>query len=178
MGPRMTTRARSASAATLFAMVLLAGCGAGMRNVVESDMRFEHCYRLDEDRATPLDAKRACWHEWMGRYAKGQDRARIRYAHDRSVVLDDAARGVSMLPSPPPGETTDGPAPASPYEVPPSVAPRSTSEPEAIAPRRSIEVCTESCTRAWRTCAGECSGADACGGACEDRYRGCLKGCL
>lgn len=177
MGFRMTTLARSA-AAVITGALLLVGCGAGMRSVVESDMRFEHCYRIDEDRSAPLSEKRACWREWTGRYAKGQDRSRVRYAHDRMIVLDDAARGYSMLPAAGPGDTTEGPAPASPYEVPPSVAPKGSGPSDTILPRRSIEACTDSCTRAWRTCAGECTGADACGGFCEDRYRGCLKACL
>lgn len=161
------------------AALALAGCGANMRNVVESDMRFEHCYRLDEDPTTPLDQKRGCWREWSARYAKGQDRSRVRYAQDRIVVLDDAAGGVTLQStSGPATESTQGPSPSSPYVVPPSVAPKSTTDAEALAPRRALEACTDACTRGFRACTQECSGADACGGYCEDRYRGCLKGCL
>ncbi len=147
-----------------------------MRQLVESDMRFEHCYRIDEDRTTSVDAKRTCWREWSNRYADSQDHARMRYAHDRLVTLDDLERGVpleSSVASVVPASAS----PASAYEVPPSVAKPSAPEPASLAPRRSIEVCTDICTRAWRTCASECSGADACGGFCEDRYRSCLKGC-
>jgi hypothetical protein len=165
-------------AVVLAAAPSLGGCGANMRNVVESDMRFEHCYRLDEDPATPLDSKRACWREWSDRYTRGQDRSRIRYARDRLVVLDDASRGVTLQSTSPATDATQGPTPTSAYVVPPAVAPRPSAEPEAIAPRRAIEACTDACTRTFRTCSQECSGADACGGYCEDRYRGCLKGCL
>ena len=76
-------------------VVMMAGCGISMRYVVESDMRFEHCYRLDEDARTPLETKRQCWGEWTTTYQKGQDRSRVAYATERLRVLDSAVMGAT-----------------------------------------------------------------------------------
>lgn len=104
------------------------GCGASMRTVVESDMRFEHCYRIDDDGAAPAEAKRGCWHDWVSHYTRGQDRNRVDYAKERLRVLSLAP---VTSPVAQPSSTMAGPKPSSPYAPPPAITP---SEGSATSP--------------------------------------------
>lgn len=163
-------------ALSLVGLPALIGCGLNMRYVVEGDMRFEHCYRLDEDDRTPLDEKRRCWREWTVAYQKGQDNSRVAYASERLRALDGAATGAS----PPPSATvaavaTDSvPKPGTPYAPPPATAAGEVSLTGSVA----ITACGQSCAGTWHGCTLTCSGGTTCLSTCEDTYRGCLKGCL
>jgi hypothetical protein len=163
----------------------IAGCGISMRYVVESDMRFEHCYRLDEDGRTPLDQKRACWREWTATYQKGQDRSRVAYATERMRVLDAAAPGAPPAPSGTANgastsiilaSTGSGTAPLSPYAPPPAIA--SNGEINAVTESPKWQTCSDACSKTWKECAPACNGQMPCVGACEERYRVCMKACF
>ena len=147
-----------------------------MKNLVESDMRFEHCYRIDEDPSTPLDNKRACWREWTQHYAKGQDRSRVNYAKDRVKVLKDAHHG-PIASGPPPVATAapvSCPPPVNPYAPPPSVVPKD----EKAAATPTTAVCSDACTGAWKTCSTPCGAASNCVLECDAKFRACVKACL
>ena len=148
----------------------LVACGPSMRNLVESDMRFEHCYRIDEDPSTPLDHKRSCWHEWTSHYAKGQDRSRVNYAKDRVKVLNGA-----IASSPPPVAAAACPPPANPYAPPPAVAPK---DDKSSAAPGTATVCSDTCTKAWRACSTPCGTESGCMINCDTKFRECVKACL
>jgi hypothetical protein len=145
-------------------------CGPSMKNLVESDMRFEHCYRIDEDPSTPLEHKQACWREWSTHYAKGQDRSRVIYAKDRAKVLHGA-----LASGPPPAAPVACPTPANPYAPPPSVTPK--DEKSAAAPGTAT-LCSETCTKAWRACSTPCGTESGCMITCDSKFRECVKACL
>jgi hypothetical protein len=159
-------------------VVLLVGglavaCGPSLKAAVESDMRFEHCYRIDDDPSTTLPSKRHCWTEWTARYTRGQARERINYAKSRIKVLDGA-----MAAGPPPVATTAAtaaacPSPSNPYAPPPAVAPKST---EAVTPASSA--CSDACSKAWKTCSTPCGVGASCVLACDEKFRLCAKACL
>ena len=165
--------------------VLLAGCGINMRYVVESDMRFEHCYRLDEDGRTPLDQKRACWREWTATYQKGQDRSRIAYATERLRVLDAASPGAPVVATESTAgastaivlaSTGSGTVPLSPYAPPPAIA--TTGAVNAVNESPAWQTCSEACSKTWKACAPACGGQMPCVNGCEERYRVCMKTCF
>lgn len=167
--------------ASLFGWVAplaLVACGPSMKNLVESDMRFEHCYRIDEDPSTPLENKRACWHEWNALYAKGQDRSRIHYARDRVKVLNGAI-ATAPIAGPPPVATSTAvacPPPANPYAPPPAVAPK--EEKSAATSTSPTAACSDACTKAWRACSTPCGSESGCVLNCDGKFRDCVKACL
>jgi hypothetical protein len=165
---------RSAIAPLAFvAFAALTACGPSMKNLVESDMRFEHCYRIDEDPSTPLDNKRACWREWTSHYAKGQDRSRVGYAKDRVKVLNGAIATGPVAPLAPTAAAC--PPPVNPYSPPPSIAPK--DEKSAAAPGTAT-VCSDTCTKAWRACSTPCGTESGCMINCDAKFRECVRACL
>jgi hypothetical protein len=152
----------------LTTFVAVAGCGPSLKTLVESDMRFEHCYRIDEDTRVPIDQKRACWSDWNKRYSRGQDRSRIAYAKDRMAVLNGAAVMVA-----PPASAAACPTPSSPYAPPPQMA---VKEPEASPP--SSQACNDACTKAWKTCVSPCGKGAECFSQCDASFKGCMKACF
>jgi hypothetical protein len=177
----------------LLAVPCAAACGPSMRNVVESDMRFEHCYRIDDDPKASLEHKRSCWSKWTVQYAVGSDRAREHYARQRLSVLDGALASGPEAPSaagapapsfaapsaaatqPAPDAPPRSVAPTSPYAPPPAViAPKPGGALAAASP-----VCVEICNKSWRSCAAPCSiGVSSCLATCDESFRGCVKACL
>lgn len=155
----------------VLAPLALIACGPSLKAAVESDMRFEHCYRIDDDPSTSVMAKRGCWSEWSARYTRGQARERLNYAHSRIKVLDGA-----LATAPPPNASPSAavacPPPSTPYAPPPAVVPKG----EAVTGTASA--CSDTCTTAWRTCSTPCSAAAACVLACDDKFRLCVKACL
>src|SRR4051812_43678576 len=74
-------------------------CSVTYQSIYENDVRFEHCYRLDEERAVPIEQKRACWQAWGRSSTYGQSRDRIEYARARDRALYDAqVAGVRPMP--------------------------------------------------------------------------------
>lgn len=181
-----TFSVRALTAASTLA--LAAGCGGvGMRSVVEGDMRFEHCYRIDDDPSTPLPGKRACWADWTKNYTKGQDRSRIKYARERIHVLDDVASGtlaVAPVGTPIGADSAAAcPPPSSPYVPPPSLAasasPKTNGEVSAVnVPSAKWQACSEGCTKTWRGCVSPCNATTPCLSECDTAFHGCMKTCL
>ncbi|MBX3184803.1 MAG: hypothetical protein KIT72_07850 [Polyangiaceae bacterium] len=69
------------------ALCALPGCGAGFEALHESEVRFEHCYRLDlEARAAPTH-RLFCWQEWLETHTADQPRDRVRHAERRVASL-------------------------------------------------------------------------------------------
>jgi hypothetical protein len=87
----------------------------------ECDVHFEHCYALDMS-GTTIEAKRACWQDWLSGYTYGQSRDRVEYARARvkgTVLADqpedgdaDVSRGptASIVATPPPTNAFTTPA--------------------------------------------------------------------
>lgn len=165
---------RIPSGAVVLASLALVACGPSLKAAVESDMRFEHCYRIDEDPSTPLAHKRGCWKEWTARYSRGQARERISYAKERVKVLKGA---VESAPPPPMAVSTQtaaaGPPPGDPYAPPPKIVPKTTEAIEA-----SNQPCSEACSKAWTACAKVCTAELACIESCDEKFRLCAKACL
>jgi hypothetical protein len=164
-----------------------AACGPSFQAVYEGDVRFEHCYALDQGPAT-AEVKKDCWRGWLQGYTYGQSRDRVEYAGTRFSEL-------SLDPSLP---TEDrevkrphmqaSPVPTSAFAPPPSVAERPTADPSATTavapapPRETVAArapgaeCAEGCSGTWKTCKESCKAA-ACD-ACDKAYRLCATGCF
>lgn len=67
--------------------MLASACAASYRAAYDGDLQFEHCYRLDEERAIPTPHKRACWQRWAQNYGSVQSSNRLQYALGRDRVL-------------------------------------------------------------------------------------------
>jgi hypothetical protein len=157
----------------------LGACGSvSVRYVVESDMRFEHCYRIDEDPRVSVGDKRACWTDWREKYQRGQDPNRIGYVAERLRVLDatTAKNGASSTPNVAAAATPVGcPPPNSPYAPPPPVA-TSGMTIGVNAPPPDV-TCSDACNRDWKTCSPGCTGDVDCLGKCDGKLRVCMKAC-
>lgn len=171
------------------------GCGSSYQAMYESELRFEHCYALDESASASLQDKGQCWRDWTQHYAPAQTRDRVEYANARSKAL---ARAPSLptdeaLMEAAPGvvATTNllvAPAPTSAFAPPPitergpQASPTlsaASAEPSAVGTQpRSVphEVeCAASCTQAFQSCVGACSGRGCT--PCEAALVACAKGC-
>jgi hypothetical protein len=181
--------------ALLALLALLGACGPSYRTVVEGDMRFEHCYTIDEDGRTSVEQKRTCWRSWTARYTRGQDPARVKYAKDRIEVLDGVAAPTAPTSSPeswaagpsgPSGTVIASPSPTTPYAPPPSLAPgngtgnaKASGEVAGMAvPPGKWQGCAEGCGKGHRACMDGCAGKATCPPACDEAYRTCMKGCF
>jgi len=154
------------------------GCGTvSARYVMESDMRFEHCYRIDEDPRYPLYAKRTCWWDWHEHYERGQDANRITYVAERLRVLDTAAAGGATVATPTIAAATSTacPIPTSPYAPPPPVVTSGMSI--GVNAGSPVVTCGDGCNRDWKTCSPTCNSDGACLGLCDDKLRACMKAC-
>jgi hypothetical protein len=179
-----------------------AGCGPSFQAVYEGDVRFEHCYALDQSAAV-LDAKKDCWREWLHGYTYGQSSDRIEYAAARFSELsldptlpseDSATRptrrarsSAAPLPTsafaPPPNVAGEGPSvqPNQPPPPQPAAVPVASSgaAPQHIVPavaRAPGEECTNACADRWNGCRHGC--ADGACDACDRAYRACVPGCF
>jgi hypothetical protein len=161
-------------------------CGPSFQAVYEGDVRFEHCYALDQGPAS-AEIKKECWQGWLHDYTYGQSRDRVEYAGtryselslDQSLPTED--REVKRAPM-------ASPVPTSAFAPPPSVAAeRVTAEATASAPNPAVEhpvaaarapgeECAEGCSGYWKTCKSSCKGA-ACD-ACDKAYKLCGTGCF
>jgi hypothetical protein len=177
------------------------GCGANYQSVYEGDVRFEHCYRLDEDTAVPVRHKWACWREWNRSYAYGQSRERTEYglARERTLASARGAPTIGAAPSssggviacptptnafaPPPPMLHDGVAqreepagPAATASDAPS-PPASSTLHDPSAGKTPGASCSDSCTQDWSHCGQACSGAK-CRATCDSQYRACMHHCF
>lgn len=165
----------------------LGGCGASYTSIYEGDVRFEHCYRLDEEPTVPTAQKRACWHAWAKFYTYGQTRDRVEYAMAREQALAEATMTACDA-SPRAMRAVAAPTPTNAFAPPPQTMPREDAgAPADAAPTTSSDApvlanapgshCTSSCGGTWKRCAAACE-TGACNVKCDDAYRGCMRGCF
>lgn len=171
------------------ALLAATACGPSFQAVYECDVRFEHCYALDQG-GTSTDAMKECWRDWLHGYTYGQSRDRVEYAATRfsELSLDptlpsvEAPRAhrphdmVAPLPTsafaPPPNlaASTQPPGPVG-VVPPPQVVP--VSAPVSQAPGQQ---CTNACAGRWTDCHKGCS--DGACQACDRSYRTCVPACF
>jgi hypothetical protein len=172
--------------------VLVLACGPSFQAVYECDVRFEHCYALDQEDMASADAKKACWRDWLHGYTYGQPRDRVEYAATRFSEL-------SLDPTLPKVETEAPkrvhamavPAPTNAFAPPPNVAergPAGEGSASPAAPAKSAtpaaataahapgEECAESCASYWNACHKTCK--DGACDACDRAYRLCVPACF
>ncbi|MFI5302956.1 MAG: hypothetical protein ACHREM_33105 [Polyangiales bacterium] len=167
----MTPRLATVTLISLLASSVAIGCGPSARGIVESDMRFEHCYRIDEDTHVATNDKRACWTEWSAHYSRGQDGSRVRYADERRSVLEGAERPAPV------GATATTATPTSAY-----VPPVSTEEPKAMRsgselPLRDPAECRADCLHSLGACLALCVPGTDCAPLCNVSRTKCEHAC-
>lgn len=98
--PRFVCAARLAMSMGCISFVsLAAGCTPRYQSLYDGDVRFEHCYRVDEERQVAIIDKLQCWQDWNRHYSYGQSRDRIGYASARERTLGQAlAAGEKAVP--------------------------------------------------------------------------------
>lgn len=133
---------------------VVVGCGPGLHMMHESNLRFEHCYRLDMDPKIAPSHREHCWRDWTETYAYGQVLDRIEYARRRIVALESGSGELMTIHSSGPepervfaevGATPDSPiaalAPTSVTAPPPRIepaAPPGSGTPVQGAPPRDL----------------------------------------
>ncbi|MCC6216986.1 MAG: hypothetical protein IT376_19155 [Polyangiaceae bacterium] len=169
-------------------------CGPSVQAVHDSNVRFEHCYRLDLDPAIVPSHRLACWREWSLRYTFGQNRDRLEYARRRMELLaagDTRPLELSLADGGAPRDAAPSLAfaPASPAAPPPVVRPLDTPPAPSVAPPPPPEPQPEP-DRPGAGCVQKCESAhDDCAAACEDEksracarctgeYRACMRRCF
>lgn len=176
------------------AVVPILACGPSFQAVYECDVRFEHCYALDQEETAPPEAKKACWREWLHGYTYGQPRDRVEYAATRfsELSLDPTLPKVEAETPPRRAHAMAVPAPTNAFAPPPQVAERGTPAGESSAspptPAKSAptvataaarapgEECAESCASYWNACHKSCK--DGACDACDKAYRLCVPACF
>lgn len=166
------------------ASLAAAACGPSFQAVYEGDVRFEHCYALDQGPAAAA-VKKTCWRQWLHEDTYGQSRDRVEYAGTRfsELSLDptlpteerEAARAHPLA----------APVPTNAFAPPPTTAEHASgageTAPAALASATPSapppgQECAEDCTSDWKTCHGACKEA-ACD-ACDKAYKLCVPGCF
>jgi hypothetical protein len=161
--------------------------------VYEGDVRFEHCYRLDEERRVHIGEKLTCWREWSQKYTYGQTRDRIEYAlaRERTLAQAQASGERSAPPGASVGLAATSPQPTNAFAPPPPTMTRDagtdTEQKPAVAalmepalgplPSAPGASCGGGCGKTWVQCVGQCKGGN-CQSACDDRYKSCMRGCF
>jgi hypothetical protein len=164
----------------------VAACGPSFQAVYECDVRFEHCYALDQGPGS-LEAKKLCWRDWLHGYTYGQSGDRIQYAAARfsELSLDPTLPKVESREARPTRHSA-APVPTNAFAPPPNIAehvkPDATT---AAAPTDAVrEVmmrapgseCADGCVQSWRVCHDSCTNG-ACD-ACDKAYRTCVPACF
>lgn len=165
-------------------------CGPSFQAVYECDVRFEHCYALDEQAVSP-DAKKECWRDWLHGYTYGQSRDRVEYAATRFSELSlDPTLPSEEREGPKRPHSQSSPVPTSAFAPPPSTAERtvasaapgvgSASKPAVAVTREAGrapgEECAEGCAGYWKTCRQTCK--DGACDTCDKAYKLCVPGCF
>jgi hypothetical protein len=176
--PRHLLAALLAAASTL-------SCGASIRAIYESDVRFEHCMALDASSDVKPTLRRSCWDEWTRFYTFGQTRDRIDYAHLREKQLSGASDfdEADTMVAQPSGTAAAAPDPTSAIAPPPSmVAALDGGAPDAGAPSEADERtalharCASECQRALDACRQVCK-TPICERECSLRSKRCSARC-
>ncbi|MCU0694384.1 MAG: hypothetical protein MUF54_23600 [Polyangiaceae bacterium] len=190
-------RAGAAIVSAAAIAVITAGCGASYQAIYEGEVRFEHCYRLDEEASAPPIQRRECWREWTQFYTYGQTRDRLEYALRRQRELTERIGNpgsAQTAPQPPagfqqPSATHVAPAPTSAFAPPPivqSTGPNAGATPPSAfvemlsgSKKPPGQVCMLDCVKAWHACAATCKEGDsACRTTCDSAFSACVKGCV
>jgi hypothetical protein len=177
---------RFAVFSALFAAFAAVACGPSFQAVYECDVRFEHCYALDESPAAP-GSKQECWRGWLRSYTYGQSRDRVEYAATRFSQL-------SLGPSLPSEELRDArprrrssnvaaPVPTNAFAPPPNLAASvsasaTTPPPVREAARAPGADCSDGCMQHWTLCREDCKDGERACLECDRRYRACVPSCL
>jgi hypothetical protein len=162
-------------------------CGPSFQAVYECDVRFEHCYALDQ-KSVSVEAKKSCWREWLQGYTYGQSRDRVEYAGTRvsELSLDPtlpSEEGPHARPAH--AHNVAAPVPTNAFAPPPNMVEHPADPPAPSASGGGAahpsthapgEDCTAGCQEKWKSCHETCKAA-ACGG-CDKIYRGCVPGCF
>jgi len=169
-------------------------CGPSFQTVYECDVRFEHCYALDQGAAT-VEAKKDCWREWLHAYTYAQSRDRIEFAATRfsELSLDPTLPNEDVRGPRPrrPDRPVAAPVPTNAFAPPPNVSDgRGATDPsaasgkgshESIAVRAAVPEppgadCAQLCGAKWDDCRATCK-EHACDG-CDKVYRACMPACF
>jgi hypothetical protein len=164
-------------------------CGPGLEAVHESNLRFEHCYRLDMDPRIAPGHREYCWRDWNQTYAGDQPLDRIEYARRRIVALESGdsrlvmvrqqtfggARVFEEVGAVSPNERMAAPAPTSAHAPPPKTEPA----PPSLAPAgpKPGDACAVECTNTFTECMRPCDAAKATCERCNLEFRGCMRRC-
>lgn len=170
------------------------GCGPSFQTMYENDVRFEHCYALEETDKASLQQKSDCWGEWTRNNTYGQTRDRVEYARNRheALLTVPAHPTDEALMMGAPGETKEGdtaaaPAPTNAFAPPPTMDSRDGGGPPittwildaAAAPppiaRPPGAECIDACNAAWTVCHQSCG--MKCDG-CDKTSKACVAGCM
>jgi hypothetical protein len=198
---------RSRFAGVGFVCALLAACSPTYQSVYEGDVRFEHCYRVDEERQVPITDKLQCWRDWSRRYGYGQSRDRIGYALAREQTLAQAmAAGEQAAPRGAVGAPKRAlPQPTTAYAPPPQTMTPASGANEGVyangggaadggtnGQSSSLAASTSTAVTLLAdapgaSCAGACGRTwigckqpckgAACRSSCDDQYRACMRAC-
>jgi len=181
-------------AVLLVPALALAACGPSFQAVYECDVRFEHCYALDQG-AAAVDAKKECWRDWLHTYTWGQSRDRVEYAATRfsELSLDRTLPSEEVRGAGPPRRqrAVAAPVPTSAFAPPPNIAegraagpdPPVATPPPPRPPTHEVAAhapgadCADGCARSWKGCHETCTGTAACE-ACDRAYRACMPACF
>ena len=173
-------------------------CGPSFQAVYEGNVRFEHCYAMEERPQLPIHEKAECWHDWSERYTFGQTRDRIHYATARYVALSQSVPTDEAMMMAAPGmqerqSTINAPMPTNAFAPPPKVLeatdagvgkPVRPSEVPVIAGVGTSSadagdagpvkpppgaVCVDTCGSKFHGCTAK---------DCETVYRTCVRSCM
>jgi hypothetical protein len=183
----MTTPPRHLAAATLVAATLAAAtlsCGASIRGLYESDVRFEHCMALDSRPDVKPTLRRACWDEWVSFYTFGQPRDRTDYARLREKQLSSAS-DFDEGDVAPPRLAAAAPDPTSAIAPPPMMmavaddggAPDAGAPTEADERTATHDRCAAECQSGLEACRMICKATGPCERACTGRLARCNVRC-
>jgi hypothetical protein len=184
----------------LAALVALAGlaCGPSYQALYEGDVRFEHCYALEESGAT-MQQKSDCWADWTKRYTYGQTRDRVEYAIARYRALSRAPQAptdeamMQAAPGEGRGAGVAAPAPTSAFAPPPTMLEATDAGVAGVLPDYAADAgvsvvneesapappgssCGTGCDSTWNRCRSSCTGAKC--DACAATYKRCMRDCF
>jgi len=184
----VVVRALAIGAFALPVFVAVSACGPGLEAVHESNLRFEHCYRLDMDQNIAASHREHCWRYWTENYATDQPLDHIEYARRRIVALESGDHSLVTVRTGAPTEgrvfEEVGPAPDAPMAAP---APTSAHEPppktEPVAPPppatpRPGDDCAAQCAAPLNECQRLCDAKQADCATCREEYRRCMRRCF
>ena len=185
------------------AIAALPACGPSFESLHESNVRFEHCHRLDFDPRVTNSHRSRCWNTWVGTYIYGQTSDRVQYAKRRLGELgrtDGTDSLLARVQHPLGSAGRKLLSPIDSHAPPPSVEPNAAAEvpseeaqidtgqsdtgdtepnvPPGDASRAAEDLCSDRCQKQRTSCRTSCASADGACRACGKDYRGCMRRCF